>query len=74
MGSPLLIGAHLSNQTPLAEAGAIGAEVIQMFLSSPQSWKKPLPRDDAEELAAAPIPVYVHAPYLVNVAAGAEVT
>ncbi len=72
MGNPLLIGAHLSNQTPLADAGAIGAEVIQMFLSSPQSWKKPLPRDDAEELAAAPIPVYVHAPYLVNVAAEAS--
>ena len=72
MGNPPLIGAHLSNRTPLAEARAIGAEAIQIFLSSPRSWKKPPPRDDAEELAASPVPVYVHAPYLVNVAAGAS--
>ena len=69
MPSPLLIGAHLSNKTPLADARAIGAEAIQFFLSNPQSWKKPLPRDDAEELACSPIPIYVHAPYLVNVVA-----
>ncbi len=69
MSSPMLIGAHLSNKMPLEEAGAIGAEVIQCFLSNPQSWKKPLPRDDAKELAASPIPIYVHAPYLVNVVA-----
>ena len=67
--SPLLIGAHLSNQTPLEDARKIGAEVIQVFLSNPQSWKKPLPRDDAQELEASPIPIYVHAPYLVNVVA-----
>lgn len=69
MSSPLLIGAHLSNKSPLADAGEIGAQVIQFFLSSPQSWKKPLPREDSEDLAASPIPIYVHAPYLVNVVA-----
>lgn len=69
MSSSSLIGAHLSNRTPLADAGAIGADAIQIFLSSPQSWKKPLPRDDAEELAASPVPIYVHAPYLINVVA-----
>lgn len=67
--SPPLIGAHLSNKTPLADAGAIGAQVIQIFLSNPQSWRKPLPREDSEVLAASPIPIYVHAPYLVNVVA-----
>ena len=69
MASPPLIGAHLSNKTPLADAEAIGADVIQVFLSNPQSWKKPLPRDDAEKLAASSIPIYVHSPYLVNVVA-----
>lgn len=69
MPSPLPIGAHLSNKTPLDDARNIGAEVIQVFLSNPQSWRKPLARDDAEELAASPIPIYVHAPYLVNVVA-----
>lgn len=66
----MMIGAHLSNRRPLADARAIGAEVVQMFLSSPQSWRKPVPRSDSEELRSSPIPVYVHAPYLVNVMAG----
>ena len=57
-----MIGAHLSNKRPLADARAIGAELIQIFLSNPQSWKKPLPRSDAEELASSPTPIYVHAP------------
>jgi deoxyribonuclease-4 len=69
MSSPPAIGAHLSNKAPLDGALVIGAEVIQIFLSNPQSWKKPLARDDAKELAASPIPIYVHAPYLVNVVA-----
>lgn len=66
----MLIGAHLSNRRPLADARAVGAEVVQVFLSSPQSWRKPPPRSDAEELRSSPIPIYVHAPYLVNVMAG----
>lgn len=64
----MLIGAHLPSLRPLAEAAAVGAEVVQVFLSNPQSWKKPAPRPDADELRAAPIPLYVHAPYLINVA------
>jgi deoxyribonuclease-4 len=51
----------------LLEAAARGADLVQMFLSNPQSWKAPLPRADAEALRGASIPVYVHAPYLVNV-------
>ena len=39
-----------------------------MFVGPPQSWKKPPPRPDAEELRASPLPIYVHAPYLINVA------
>ena len=66
----MMIGAHLSNRHPLADARAVGAEVVQVFLSNPQSWRKPLPRSDSEELRSSPIPIYVHAPYLVNVMAG----
>ena len=40
---------------------------MQIFLSHPQTWRKPPPRRDAEELRAAAIDVYVHAPYLINV-------
>jgi len=64
----LLIGAHVPSLRPLEEAAAIGAEVLQVFLSNPQSWKKPGSRADADELRASPLPVYVHAPYLINVA------
>jgi deoxyribonuclease-4 len=63
----MLIGAHVNNAHPLEEAAVRDAEVVQMFASNPQSWKKPLPRADAEELKAAEIPIYVHAPYLINV-------
>lgn len=41
-----------------------------MFLSNPQSWKKPLPREDAAELRDSDLPIYVHAPYLINVGSG----
>ena len=61
------IGAHVTSDAPLLEAAARGADLVQMFLSNPQSWKAPLPRADAEALRGASIPVYVHAPYLVNV-------
>jgi deoxyribonuclease-4 len=64
----MLIGAHVPSLHPLQEAAAVGAEVVQVFLSNPQSWRKPPPRTDADELRASPIPVYVHAPYLINVA------
>jgi deoxyribonuclease-4 len=63
------VGAHTPSVAPLAEAEARGADVVQIFLSNPQSWKKPNPRSDAEALRNSPIPIYVHAPYLVNVCA-----
>jgi deoxyribonuclease IV len=61
------IGAHVRNESPLVAAGARGADVVQVFLSNPQSWKPPQPRPDAEELRAADLPIYVHSPYLINV-------
>jgi deoxyribonuclease-4 len=65
----ILVGAHTPNRHPLAEAAARNADLVQIFLSNPQSWKKPLPRDDAEELKASPVAIYVHAPYLINLCA-----
>ncbi len=63
----MLIGAHVNNAHPLDEAASRKADAVQMFASNPQSWKKPLPRPDADALKASPIPIYVHAPYLINV-------
>lgn len=64
----MLIGAHTPNQHPLREAADRSADLVQVFLSSPQSWKKPAPRSDAAELLASELPIYVHAPYLMNLA------
>jgi deoxyribonuclease-4 len=64
----VIIGAHVPGSSPFLEAQEVGAECLQLFLGPPQSWKKPPPRADAGELAKSPIPVYVHAPYLINVA------
>jgi deoxyribonuclease-4 len=63
------VGAHTPPGDPLAEARARGADLVQIFLSNPQGWKKPPPREDAEILAKSPLPIYVHAPYLINVCA-----
>lgn len=63
------VGAHTPGRHPLEEAAVRRADVVQIFLSNPQSWKKPLPRSDAAELAASPVPIYVHSPYLINVCA-----
>ena len=61
------VGAHVPSISPLDEALERKADLVQIFLSNPQSWKKPAPRPDAETLRNSPIPVYVHAPYLINV-------
>lgn len=63
------VGAHTPSGHPLAEAKDRNADLVQIFLSNPQSWKKPPSRADAAELRDSPIPVIVHAPYLINVCA-----
>ena len=68
------IGAHVDQTDPIAEAEARGADAVQFFLGDPQGYKGPeiryaggpeALRDDAAE---AGIDLYVHAPYIVNVA------
>jgi len=62
-----LVGAHVAPEQPLATAREVGADCVQIFLSDPQGWQKPDPREDATELRESAVPVYVHAPYLINV-------
>ena len=64
----MLIGSHVRSGDPLQGAVDDGADVVQFFLGDPQSWKKPAPRDDADLLRRSPMPLYVHAPYPINVA------
>lgn len=65
-------GGRAAERTVVEEARAVGAELAQVFLSNPRAWSAPR-LDAAERLGAAWReagigPLYVHAPYLVNIA------
>ena len=62
------IGAHVDQDDPLAEAQGREADLAQFFLGDPQDWKAPQIRADIEALKGAPIDLYVHSPYVINVA------
>jgi deoxyribonuclease-4 len=65
-------GLRAADRTVTLEARAVGAELAQVFLSSPRAWAPPDPElagRFGEGWRAAGIgPLYVHAPYLVNIA------
>lgn len=63
-----MVGAHVESANPIEAAAAVGADCVQIFVGNPQSWRKPKPREDADELRKWGVPIYVHAPYLINVA------
>ncbi|GAA3460578.1 deoxyribonuclease IV [Saccharothrix longispora] len=62
------IGAHVRDDDPLGAAVDRGAEVVQFFLADPQGWKAPKPHPQTDGLLASDLDVFVHAPYLANVA------
>jgi deoxyribonuclease-4 len=62
------IGAHVETADPLGAAAARGAEVVQFFLTEPQSYDPPVPRADADTLRASDIDIFIHSPYPLNVA------
>lgn len=68
------MGAHVDQTDPIAEARARDAQLSQFFLGDPQGWKGPEVRyaGGAEGLRvdaeAAGVALYVHAPYVLNVA------
>ncbi len=66
--APLAVGAHVRDHEPLAAAAETGSDCIQIFCGDPQSWKVPTLRPDTEELKASGLTIYVHAPYIVNLA------
>ncbi len=67
MPTEIQVGAHVGRDDPLDSAQSLGADCLQLFLSDPQSWRKPPDREDADELRGSAVAVYVHAPYLINV-------
>ncbi|HYZ52036.1 MAG TPA: deoxyribonuclease IV [Streptosporangiaceae bacterium] len=79
-----LIGAHVPVAGGLATAGlayaaAVGAEVIQVFAANPRSWAT-APGNPAQDealrrhSAETGLPVFVHAPYLINLGSPDELT
>jgi deoxyribonuclease IV len=66
----MLIGAQIRNRDPIGAARERGAEAAQFFVSNPQAWRVPKVREDAEQLRASDIVMYVHSPYLINIASG----
>lgn len=68
------IGAHVDQADPVAEALARGTTLVQHFLGDPQDYKGPQVRypGGAAALHAAAeeagVDLYVHAPYIINVA------
>ncbi|MEJ7833204.1 MAG: deoxyribonuclease IV [Nocardioides sp.] len=68
------IGAHVDQTDPVAEAKARNAPLVQFFLGDPQGYQGPEwayaggPEGLKADAEAAGVDLYVHAPYLVNVA------
>lgn len=55
----------------LAYAAAVGAEVIQVFVSNPRGWAAgPGDADEDRVLRESGLPVFIHAPYLINLGSG----
>lgn len=78
------VGAHVPAAKGLARGGLpyaerVGAETVQVFLSNPRGWA-PSPGDPAQDAAfvrhtrAYGVPVFAHAPYLVNVGSPSRAT
>jgi deoxyribonuclease IV len=64
----MCIGAHVRDDDPIGAARERGAEVVQFFLSDPQGWKAPTPHPQADLLRSGDLTVFIHAPYVINVA------
>jgi deoxyribonuclease IV len=71
-----LIGSHATTTGGLATGGlayaaAVGAEVIQVFVSNPRGWAAG-PGDAAQDalLRDSGVPVFVHATYMINLGSG----
>ncbi|WP_420176519.1 deoxyribonuclease IV [Luteococcus sp. OSA5] len=67
------LGAHVDQTDPLAQAREMGATAVQFFLGDPQKWKGPqLDAEWAERLRVeadeAGVQLWVHAPYVINLA------
>ncbi|MFF1556918.1 deoxyribonuclease IV [Streptomyces sp. NPDC058279] len=78
------MGGHVPVAGGLASIGLtyareMGAEAVQVFVANPRGWATPTGNPAQDELfraqcAAASVPAYVHAPYLINFGSHTEAT
>jgi deoxyribonuclease IV len=74
MPATFALGAHVDSADPVTAAQERGATLSQFFLGNPQGYKGPEydyaggPEALRSAAAAAGIDLYIHAPYLINVA------
>jgi deoxyribonuclease-4 len=62
------IGAHIHDDDLLVAARERDAAVVQFFLADPQGWKAPPTHPLAAEIVNSGLEVFIHSPYVVNVA------
>lgn len=79
--SPSPVGAHVPVAGGMATKGLayaeeIGAETVQVFVSNPRGWATNAgdPQQDARMRERTDLPVFVHAPYLINLGTPSEET
>jgi deoxyribonuclease-4 len=71
-----LIGSHATVTGGVAASGlsyasAVGAEVIQVFVSNPRGWAAgPGDADEDARLRESGIPVFIHSTYMINLGSG----
>ena len=63
-----VIGAHVDSADPIPAASVVGAEAAQFFLADPQGWKAPVEHAHARQIMSSGLTIYIHAPYVLNVA------
>jgi deoxyribonuclease-4 len=63
------IGAHVrDSENPLGEAGELDVDLVQLFVTDPQKWNKPVVGEGLDAIHASDVDVVVHSSYVINVA------
>ncbi|KIQ10977.1 deoxyribonuclease IV [Rhodococcus sp. MEB064] len=63
------IGAHVrDSENPLGEAGEFDVDLVQLFVTDPQKWNKPVVGEGLDAIHASDVDVVVHSSYVINVA------
>lgn len=62
------VGAHVTQKKVLASADSLGIDMVQIFQGNPRRWELASFNKDMDAINDAKLRVYVHSPYLINIA------